>query len=71
MLVFSSVEITKSSSVKRLSFPHPFVEVQDATGLEGGVGIAGEDPGTVLPRADGILERGARLVVPAAHTPWP
>ena len=38
-----------------LTFPHSFIEVQDASRFLGEVGITREDPRTVSPRADGIL----------------
>ena len=37
------------------ALPRAVVEVQDPAGLVGEVGVAGEDPAAVLPRADGVL----------------
>src|SRR2546427_9349032 len=40
---------------QRLSFPHPFVQVQDPTCFGREVRITREDPAAVLPWTDGIL----------------
>ena len=39
---------------KRGAFPNPFVQIEDRTGLGRKVGIAREDPASMLPRAEGI-----------------
>jgi hypothetical protein len=43
MLVFSSAEITNSSSFK-VSFPCAGIQVEDSASFVGAVGIAWEDP---------------------------
>jgi hypothetical protein len=42
-----------------LALEDPVVQVQDHPGLGGEVGIAGEDPGAVLPRLDRVLVQPA------------
>jgi hypothetical protein len=42
-----------------LALEHPGVQVQHPGGLGGEVGVAGEDPGAMLPRLDGILGKPA------------
>jgi hypothetical protein len=39
---------------QRGAFPNPLVKIEDRTGFIGEVGIAREDPGSMLPRAEGI-----------------
>jgi len=43
------------AGMQQLAFPAACVEVEDPAGLGGEVGVAGEDPGAVLPRLDRIL----------------
>lgn len=47
---------------KRLPFPYPLVEIQDAGGLEGEVRVAGKDPRPVLPGLQGVISE------PTAHS---
>ena len=41
------------------SLPSAVIEIEGATGLEGEVGVAREDPAAVLPRADGVVVQPA------------
>ena len=43
------------AGMQQLAFPAAGVEVKDAAGLGGEVGVAREDPGAVLPRLDRVL----------------
>src|SRR5450755_1995911 len=43
------------AGMQRLALPTAGVQVKDAAGLLGEAGVAGEDPGAVLPRLDRIL----------------
>ncbi len=40
---------------ERLTVPLRLVRVEDAAGLRGEVGVAGEDPTSMLPRTNGVL----------------
>jgi hypothetical protein len=44
---------------QRGAFPNAFVKIEDRTGFIGEVGIAREDPGSMLPRAGGIAAEPA------------
>jgi hypothetical protein len=55
MLVFSSAEITNSSSIQRFAAPKALVEIQNAARFKGKVRVAREDPSSMLPRTDGVL----------------
>ena len=54
MLVFSSVEMTYSSSCSG-PFPTSLVQVQDSSGLDLEVRVARKDPAAVLPWSDGVF----------------
>jgi hypothetical protein len=56
---------------ERLASEHPLVEVEDDSGLGSEVGVAGKDPGAVLPRLDRVLgqpapQRRGRYVIDQA-----
>ena len=59
MLVFSSAEMTNSSSFKALPSPFASVQIEYSTRLNSELGIAGEDPTTVIPGPDGIFMQPA------------
>jgi len=43
------------AGMQQFAFPAATVEVEDTAGLDGELGIAGEDPGAVLPRPDRVF----------------
>lgn len=47
------------AGMQQLAFPPPGVQVEDPAGLDGEVGVAGEDPRALLPRLDRILREPA------------
>src|SRR5215469_1940808 len=59
MLVFSSAEITNSSSCKALPSQLRAVQIENATSFVGKVGITREDPTAVIPGPNGILMQPA------------
>jgi hypothetical protein len=47
------------AGMQQLAFPAAGVQVEDAAGVGGEVGVAREDPGAVLPRLDRVLGQPA------------
>jgi hypothetical protein len=62
------------AGVQQFAFPAPGIQVKDPAGLGSELGVAGEDPGAVLPRLDRVLgepapdrDPGDLLADPARH----